>query len=180
MRPHLVRVVHLARQLGVEEPHEVVELDARVARLSPVELGTRVVRAGVTGTNVVVQVIVVNFDVVVTMLIVESAFLLSAKERVDNSHWDRSESGCQLGQMRASHLICLLQVGEQLRGLLNAVGVLVGVVDELVCEHSAPDGRLRPTASRLYDFCCQLQGYLPAGPTLISSGVASISTWRSS
>lgn len=75
---YLRAVVHLARKLRVEEPHQLVDLDAGVPALPPVELGLGVRDARIARTDMVIEVIVVRLDMVVPVAVVERAFLPSA------------------------------------------------------------------------------------------------------
>lgn len=96
---HLSTVVHLPRELGVEEAHQLIDLDTWVALLPPVELGLRVVRSTVPCTDMVVEVIVVRLDVVVAMAVIESAFVGIA-QHLHIVSMSIGPSG--------AHLICLL------------------------------------------------------------------------
>ncbi len=54
-----------------------------------------------------------------------------------------------------THLICLLQISKELRRLLNAIWIFVGMIDKLDFRHqlavTSQEGERR-TANLLYDF----------------------------
>ncbi len=67
---HLGRVVHLARQFGIKEPHELLERHARLAWLALVRG-----RGGRARADVIKEIVIGHRDGCVAVRIVKGAFL---------------------------------------------------------------------------------------------------------
>lgn len=74
-RSYLVRIVHLPRQFGIKEAHQLFELYSWVAGPPTVEFGLWVIDSSVTGSNMVVEVVLCRLNVVISMAIIKCSFL---------------------------------------------------------------------------------------------------------